>query len=144
MIRKLLPAFALAFSAPAAAEPVAVRLVWDGNDAIGGILVNRVRGLIAASTDKRETVDQVRGLSVLVQTIDPAAEFGKGAGKRAEVTVYSLVLNLRHGDGTADTFGSAALGYCAFADVGACSREILASIDEEIGKRGLRDSTAPP
>ena len=123
---------------PAAAEPVPVRLVWDGNDAIGGILVNRVRGLIAASPDKREVTEPARGLAVLVQTIDPAAEFLTGAGRKPQMTVYSLIINLRPGDGSPDTFGTAALGYCAFAEVVACSREIVAAIDEEIGRRGLR------
>ena len=132
-------AIALAFAPlPAAAEPVPVRLVWDGNDAVGGILVNRVRGLIAASGDKREVVEPARGLAVLVQTIDPAAEFGGGQGRKPQMTVYSLVINLRSGDGSADTFGTAALGYCAFVDVASCSREIVAAIDEEIGRRGLR------
>src|SRR5687768_13805693 len=120
-------AVALAFAPlPAAAEPVPVRLVWDGNDAIGGILVNRVRGLIAASGNKREVVDPARGLAVLVQTIDPAAEFLTGVGRKPQMTVYSLVINLRPGDGSADTFGTAALGYCALIDVASCSREILA------------------
>ena len=123
---------------PAAAEPVPVRLVWDGNDAVGGILVNRVRGLIAASADKREVVEPARGLAVLVQTIDPAAEFGGGAGRKPQMTVYSLVINVRPGDGSADAFGTAALGYCAFVDLASCSREIVAAIDEEIGRRGLR------
>ena len=132
-------AIALAFAPlPAAAEPVPVRLVWDGNDAVGDILVNRVRGLIAASGDKREVVEPVRGLAVLVQTIDPAVEFGGGAGRKPQITVYSLIINLRPGDGSADTFATAALGYCAFVDVASCSREIVAAIDEEIGRRGLR------
>jgi len=112
-------------------------VVWDGNDAVGGILINRVRGLLAASTDKREVVAPARGLYVLVQTIDPAAEFLEGVGRKPQMTVYSLVINVRRGDGTADTFGSAALGYCAFAEVASCSREIVAAIDEEIGRRGL-------
>jgi len=132
-------AIALAFAPlPAAAEPVPVRLVWDGNDAVGGILINRVRGLIAASADKREVVEPARGLAVLVQTIDPAVEFGGGQGRKPQMTVYSLVINLRSGDGSADTFGTAALGHCAFVDVASCSREIVAAIDEEIGRRGLR------
>ena len=51
MIRKLFLTLALiATPLPVAAQPVAVRLIWDGNDSIGGVLVNRVRGLIAAST----------------------------------------------------------------------------------------------
>ena len=50
--------------ATAAAEPVAVRVVWDGNDSIGGVLVNRVRGLLAASADKREVTEVRPGLAV--------------------------------------------------------------------------------
>ena len=122
---------------PAAAQPVAVRVIWDGNDSIGGVLVNRVRGLIAASGDKREVVQPERGLAVIVQTIDPAAEFDLGTARKPAFTVYSLVINVR-AEGTPDAFGSAALGYCAFADVAGCSREIVGAIDEEIAKRGLR------
>ena len=123
---------------PVLAEPVPVRLVWDGNDAIGGILVNRVRVLIAASEDKREVTEQARGVAAILQTIDPAAELEGGGARKPQFTVYSLVVNLRAGDGSPDTFGSAALGYCAFADLAACSREIVDAIDEEIAKRGLR------
>ena len=47
------------------------------------------------------------------------------------------MINVR-GEGTPDVFGSAALGYCAFADIAGCSREIVDAIDEEIAKRGLR------
>ena len=126
----------VAAPATAAAEPVAVRVVWDGNDAIGGTLVNRVRGLIAESADKREVGEVRPGLAVLLQTIDPAAEWQSG-GRRPELTVYSLVLNVRRGDGSADTFGSAALGYCRFAELASCAREVVAAIDEEIARRGL-------
>ena len=143
MIREFLVTLAL-FAAPQsvaaqpiAAQPVAVRLIWDGNDSIGGVLVNRVRGLIAASGDKREVAQPERGLAVIVQTIDPAAEFELGTARKPAFTVYSLVINVRN-DGTPDAFGSAALGYCAFADVAGCSREIVGAIDEEIAKRGLR------
>ena len=128
---------ALAAPSAAMAEPVAVRVVWDGNDAVGGILINRVRGLLAASADKREVVEPARGLAVLVQTIDPAAEFLSGVGRKPQMTVYSLVINVRPGDGSGDTFGSAALGYCAFVDIASCSREIVEAIDEEIARRGL-------
>ena len=118
MIRRLLVTMALvAAPVPAAAEPVAVRLIWDGNDAIGGVLVNRVRGLIAASGDKREVAQPERGLAVIVQTIDPAAEFELGTVRKPAFTVYSLVINVR-AEGTPDTFGSAALGFCAFAEIG--------------------------
>ena len=78
MVRMLIAALALAAAAPASAAPVPVRVVWDGNDAVGAVLVNRVRGLIAGSADKREVLDQERGLAVLVQTIDPATEFATG------------------------------------------------------------------
>ena len=130
---------ALAFApSPAAAEPVPVRLVWDGNDAIGGILVNRVRGLIATSADKREVNEYAPGLSVLVQTIDPTTEWeGSGRGK-PQMTVYSLTVNVRPADGRADAFGSAALGYCALVDVVGCAREIVDEIDEQIARRGLK------
>jgi len=139
MIRTALGILALAaVPLPAMAQPVAVRIVWDGADQLGGILANRVRGLVSNASDKREVVEPVGGLSVLLQTIDPAAEFQKGAERRSQITVYSLVINVRHGDGTPDTFASAALGYCGFDEVAACSREIVATIDEEIAKRGLR------
>ena len=138
MNRKSLLGLALfAAPLPVAAQPVAVRVVWDGNDSIGGVLVNRVRGLIAASGDKREVVEAAPGLAVIVQTIDPATEFETGTAKRPEVTVYSLVINVRS-NGVPDIFGSAALGYCAFADIAGCSREIVDAIDEEISRRGMR------
>ena len=138
MIGKLILTLALvAAPLPAAAQPVAVRLIWDGNDSIGGVLVNRVRGLIAASGDKREVIQAAPGLAVIVQTIDPAVELDLGRARRTEFTVYSLVINVR-ADGAPDVFGSTALGYCAFVDVAACSREIVDAIDEEIGKRALR------
>ena len=139
MIGRLILTLALvAAPLPATAQPVAVRLIWDGNDSIGGVLVNRVRGLIAASGDKREVIEAAPGLAVIVQTIDPAVELDLGRARRPEFTVYSLVINVRAADGTPDVFGSAALGYCAFPDVAACSREIVDAIDEEIGKRALR------
>ena len=138
MTGKLLLMIALlAAPIPAVAQPVSVRLIWDGNDSIGGVLVNRVRGLIAASRDKREVVQSAPGVAVIVQTIDPATEFQTGSARNPEFTVYSLVINVR-ADGVPDVFGSAALGYCAFADVAGCSREIVDAIDEEIIKRGLR------
>ena len=138
MIRKLLMTVALfAAPLPVAAQPVAVRLIWDGNDSIGGVLVNRVRGLIAASGNKQEVVEAAPGLAVIVQTINPATEFETGTARKPEMTVYSLVINVR-AEGVSDVFGSAALGYCAFADVAGCSREIIDAIDEEIVKRGLR------
>ena len=138
MIRKLLLTLALcAAPLPAAAQPVAVRLIWDGNDSIGGVLVNRVRGLIAASGNKREVVEASPGLAVIVQTINPATEFETGTARKPEMTVYSLVINVRN-VGVPDVFGSAALGYCAFTDIVGCSREIVDAIDEEIVKRGLR------
>ncbi|QGN53255.1 hypothetical protein [Novosphingobium sp. Gsoil 351] len=81
---------------PAAAQPVAVRLIWDGNDSIGGVLVNRVRGLIAASGDKREVVQSAAGLAVIVQTIDPAAEFARGSG---EVRIHGLFVGDQRAQG---------------------------------------------
>jgi hypothetical protein len=135
--RLWLAAALLAAPSAAAAEPVAVRVVWDGNDSIGGVLVNRVRGLLAASADKRETAEVRPGLAVLLQTMDPAVEWQAG-GRRPEITVYSLVLNIRRADGAPDRFGSAALGYCRFAELATCAREIVAAIDEEIARRGLR------
>ena len=138
MIRKLSMTVALlAAPLPAVAQPVAVRLIWDGNDSIGGVLVNRVRGLIAASGNKHEVVEVSPGLAVIVQTINPATEFETGTARKPEMTVYSLVINVRS-EGVPDVFGIAALGYCAFADVAGCSREIIDAIDEEIVKRGLR------
>ena len=138
MIRKFLLTLALvAAPLPAAAQPVSVRLIWDGNDSIGGVLVNRVRGLIAASGDKREVIEASPGLAVIVQTIDPVVEMDLGKARRPEFTVYSLVINVR-ADGSPDVFASAALGYCAFVDVAACSREIIDAIDEEIVKRRVR------
>ena len=138
MIGRLILTLALvAAPLPAVAQPVAVRLIWDGNDSIGGVLVNRVRGLIAASGDKREVIQAAPGLAVIVQTIDPAVELDLGRARKPEFTVYSRVINVR-ADGAPDVFGSAALGYCAFVDVAACSREIVDAIDEEIGKRSLR------
>ena len=138
MIRKFLLTLALlAAPIPAGAQPVSVRLIWDGNDSIGGVLVNRVRGLIAASGDKREVIEASPGLAVIVQTIDPVVEMDLGKARRPEFTVYSLVINVR-ADGSPDVFASAALGYCAFVDVAACSREIIDAIDEEIVKRRVR------
>ena len=110
MIGRLILTLALvAAPLPAVAQPVAVRLIWDGNDSIGGVLVNRVRGLIAASGDKREVIEAAPGLAVIVQTIDPAVELDLGRARRPEFTVYSLVINVR-ADGAPDIFGSAALG----------------------------------
>ena len=138
MTGKLLLMIALlAAPIPAVAQPVSVRLIWDGNDSIGGVLVNRVRGLIAASRDKREVIEASPGLAVIVQTIDPVVEMDLGKARRPEFTVYSLVINVR-ADGSPDVFASAALGYCAFVDVAACSREIIDAIDEEIVKRRVR------
>ena len=131
-------AVALVAAPTAEAEPVAVRVVWDGNDSIGGVLVNRVRGLLAASADKREVTEVRPGLAVLLQTVDPAAEWQNAGPRRPEVTVYSLVLNVRRADGGLDGFGSAALGYCRFAELASCAREIVQAIDEEIARRGLR------
>ena len=130
-------AAALALPIPAlATEPVAVRLIWDGDDTVGGVVVNGVRSLIAASADKRETAQAEPGVAVLIQTMDPARQWSEG-GIKPRMTVYALVINRRLAEG-ADVFGTAALGHCAFADVKSCSAEIVAEIDEEIAKRGLR------
>ena len=65
-----------------AAQPVAVKVEWNGNDAAGGILINRVRGLIANSPDKREANDRQPGLAVILQTVDPAVEWKDGGAGR--------------------------------------------------------------
>src|SRR3712207_5496956 len=91
-------AAALAGSAPAAAEPVAVRLIWDGDDTVGGVVVNGVKSLIAASGDKRETTQAEPGVAVLIQTMDPARQWAEG-GTRPRMTVYALVINRRPADG---------------------------------------------
>lgn len=130
-------ATALIGSAPAAAEPVAVRLVWDGDDPIGGIVANGVRSLIAASADKRETAVEEGGVAVLLQTMDPARQWAAG-GTRPRMTVYAVVINRRQAEGGPDLFGTALLGHCAFAEVKSCSAEIVAEIDEEIARRSLR------
>jgi hypothetical protein len=128
---------AFAGSAPAAAEPVAVRLIWDGDDTVGGIVVNGVKSLIAASADKRETGKAEPGVAILIQTMDPARQWSEG-GTKPRMTVYALVINRRLPEGGPDVFGTAVLGHCAFAEVKSCSAEIVAEIDEEIARRGLK------
>jgi hypothetical protein len=132
-----LPASASAAAEPVAAQPVAVRLIWDGDDTVGGVVFNGVRSLIAASKDKRETAANEPGVTVLLQTMDPARQWS-GGGLKPRMTVYALVINRRAPDGGPDLFGTAALGYCAFADAKSCSDEIVAEIDAEIAKRGLK------
>ena len=129
---------ALLATTPARAEPVQVRFQWVGNDLTGGVLASRVRGLIAASTDKRETTADLDGLAVIVQTIDPAAEWQDKVAAQKRLTVYSITIN-RHAAGSgADVFASTALGYCALSDLATCAREIVDAIDEQIGRAGLR------
>jgi hypothetical protein len=138
MAGKLLIALLLAaLPLPALAQPVAIKVDWNGNDAAGGVLVNRVRGLIAASPDKREAVDRRSGLAVILQTVDPAVEWKDGGTGLLQMTVYALTVNVRPAGGP-DQFASSALGYCNFVDLAGCAREIVAVIDEEIANRGLR------
>ena len=128
----------LALPAMARAEPVQVRLQWIGNDATGGVLVNRVRGLLAASPDKRETFGDVDGLAVIVQTLDPAVEWQDGIAAQGRLTVYSLTINQHYAQTRNDSFAGAALGYCALADLSGCAREIVEAIDEQIERRAMR------
>ena len=138
MIRKLLmAAIVAALPLPALAQPVAVKVEWNGNDAAGGILINRVRGLIANSPDKREAIERQPGLAVILQTVDPAVEWKDGGAGRLQMTVYALTVNVSPGEGP-DQFATSALGYCGLADLAGCAREIVQVIDEEIVKRGLR------
>ena len=138
MIRNLLlAALFAALPLPALAQPVAVKVEWNGNDAAGGILINRVRGLIANSSDKREASDRQTGLAVILQTVDPAVEWKDGGAGQLQLTVYALTVNFRPGEGP-DQFATTALGYCGLADLAGCAREIVEVIDEEIVKRGLR------
>lgn len=129
------PAVAIAQPAP---EPIQIRLQWVGNDLTGGVLINRVRGLIAASPDKRETFADRDSLSVIVQTIDPAIEWQDKVAAQKRLTVYSLTISQHHAETRTDTFASAALGYCALADVAICAREIIEAMDEQIVRRELR------
>jgi len=122
----------------ASAGPVQVRLQWVGNDLTGGVLVNRVRGLLAASTDKRETAIERDGLSVIVQTIDPAIEWQDKVAAQKRLTVYSLTISQHYAESQADVFASAALGYCALAEIADCAREIIDAIDEQIVRTGMR------
>lgn len=123
---------------PVFAEPVQVRFQWVGNDLTGGVLANRVRGLIAASADKRETTAELDGLAVIVQTMDPATEWQDKVAAQKRLTVYSLTINRRAPAAGADVFATTALGYCALADLAGCAREIVDEIDREIVRAGLR------
>lgn len=137
MIRKLIALALCAVPLPVWAQSVAVGVEWNGNDAAGGVLVNRVRGLIAVSSDKREARDRQSGIEVIVQTLDPAVEWRDGGGGALQMTVYALTVNIRPADGP-DQFASSALGYCKLADLAGCAREIVEVIDEQIARRGLR------
>ncbi len=134
----ILAALVLAAASPAHAEPVQVRLQWVGNDLTGSVLVNRVRGLLAASTDKRETAVAQDGLSVIVQTIDPANEWQDRVAAQKRITVYSLTINQHFAESRADLFASAVLGYCGLAEIAGCAREIVDAIDEQIARTGMR------
>ena len=137
MIRKLISLALLSAPLPAVAQSVAVGVEWNGNDAAGGVLVNRVRGLIAVSPDKREARERQPGIAVIVQTLDPAVEWRDGGGGALQMTVYALTVNVRPADGP-DEFASSALGYCKLVDLAGCAREIVEVIDEQIARRGMR------
>ena len=139
MRNPILVALAL-LAAPQAvqAEPVPIRLQWVGNDLTGSVLVNRVRGLLAASPDKRETFADRDGLSVIVQTIDPASEWKDKVAAQKRLTVYSLTISQRYAEPGTDVFASAALGYCALADLAGCAREIVDAMDEQIVRLAMR------
>jgi hypothetical protein len=135
MARKLLMAALLALPLPVLAQPVAIKVDWNGNDAAGGVLVSRVRELIAASPNKRETTDRRPGLAVILQTVDPAVEWKDGGAGRLQMTVYALTVNVRRAEG-ADLYATSALGYCSLVDLAGCAREIVAVVDEEAAKHG--------
>ena len=137
MIRKFIGLALLSAPLPAVAQSVAVGVEWNGNDAAGGVLVNRVRGLIAVSPDKREARERQPGIAVIVQTLDPAVEWRDGGGGALQMTVYALTVNVRPADGP-DEFASSALGYCKLVDLAGCAREIVEVIDEQIARRGMR------
>ena len=127
-----------------------IAYVGDGNN----VAVSLMQAAALAGTDfaiaappgyqiPEQLVEEARAVakksgSEVLQTVDPAAEWQSGGSRRPEVTVYSLVLNVRRADGGLDGFGSAVLGYCRFAELAGCAREIVGAIDEEIAKRGLR------
>ena len=137
MIRKLICLALFAAPLPALAQSVAVGVEWNGNDAAGGVLVNRVRGLIATSPGKREARGREPGVAVIVQTLDPAVEWHDGGAGALQMTVYALTVNIRPNEGP-DQFASSALGYCKLIDLSGCAREIVEVIDEQIVRRGLR------
>lgn len=137
MIRKLIGLTLFLAPLPALGQSVAVGVEWNGNDAAGGVLVNRVRELIATSPGKREARDREPGVAAIVQTLDPALEWRDGGGGALQMTVYALTVNIRPADGP-DQFASSALGYCKLVDLMACAHEIVDVIDEQITRRGLR------
>ena len=97
-----------------------------------------MRGLIAASPDKRETFADRYSLSVIVQIIDPATEWQDKVAAQKRLTVYSLTISQHLAETRTDIFASAALGYCALADLASCAREIIKAMDEQIVRRELR------
>ncbi|HUQ12665.1 MAG TPA: hypothetical protein VM055_00120 [Novosphingobium sp.] len=132
----------VALAAPdiAAAQAVAVKLEWIGNDASGGVLAGKIRERIRGSADKREALERSagpnEGLSVILQTLDPAVEWQDGIAAQSRITVYSLTINRRRSGASDDAFAGAALGYCAQADLASCAGEIVEAIDEQIARRG--------
>ena len=137
MVHKLIALALLCAPLPAYAQSVAVAVVWNGDDAAGGVLVDKVRGLIAVSPGRREARERQPGIAVIVQTLDPAVEWREGGGGALQMTVYALTVNVRPTDGH-DQFASSALGYCRLADLAGCAREIMEVIDEQIARRGMR------
>ena len=133
MMRWAMALAVLAAPMAAVAQPMPVKIEWIGNDATGGVLVGKVRDLIRASPDKREALERREGLSVIVQTLDPAVEWQDGIAAQARITVYSLTINRRRASD--DAFAGAALGYCAQADLVSCAGEIVAAIDEHVARR---------
>lgn len=136
MTRWMVVLAVLASPATASAQAIPVKVEWIGNDATGGVLVSKVREAIRGSADKREASErregQSEGLSVIVQTLDPAVEWQDGIAAQSRITVYSLTINRRRASD--DAFAGAALGYCAQADLASCAGEIVAAIDEQIGR----------
>lgn len=126
-----------ALAQPVPTERTQVRLQWIGNDLTGGVLVSRVRGLLAASANKREAYADIDGLSVIVQTMAPETEWQDKVAAQKRMTVYSLTITQLYTQPRYEIFASAALGYCALADVANCAREIIDAMDEQIARRAV-------